>query len=122
MSRTSVPTIAFSAVIASTAGVAIGETAATTAPAAMGFSAERLDRVDDALQGCADRKDVAGLWASRSATSASGSQPDRPDIGHTNSHRYSGLVDAVSGLPRQQIGLDLCEVLARGRIPPLGDA
>ena len=63
MSRTSVLSIAVSTLVAFTTGVAIGETAATTEPAAVGFSAKRLDRVDEALEGYVDRKDVAAFQA-----------------------------------------------------------
>lgn len=63
MTRTSLLTVAVSTLVAFTAEVAVGETAAPTEPAAMGFSAERLDRVDKALQGYVDRKEVAGAVA-----------------------------------------------------------
>ena len=60
MSRISTLTIAFGTIAAFGAAVATGETATTTVPAASGFSAERLQRVDAAMQGYVDRKEVAG--------------------------------------------------------------
>ena len=61
MSRTSLLTIAIGTIAAFAAEVAIGETAAAREPAASGFAAERLERIDDALQGYVDRKEVAGI-------------------------------------------------------------
>ena len=63
MSRTSILAVAISVIVASHGEVAIAETAPAIEPAAMGFSAERLDRVDGTLQGYVDRKDVAGVVA-----------------------------------------------------------
>ena len=61
MSRTSILAIAISALATFTTGVATGGSPPAVDPAAMGFSAERLDRVDAALQGYVDREEVGGV-------------------------------------------------------------